>query len=226
MHRITIPNSVHILDLPMVLVSPQHWSKQTSDGTGLMSGGKNTILTFQGYRKNIPYSMQYNTTRFWSTFGTICYQYFTEMVEHGSTTYKTLLISKHAVTDDEQSSSEGASELDTNKNNVYNADRYIPMYDWEGVKSSKQSPHGTHTHMCDQVHNHGHARLHPYAYNSQILTVEYPQYELLRWHYRLGHLSLNLIKAMVYIGLLPNKIYKAPIPKCAGCMFAAMTKNP
>ena len=28
------------------------------------------------------------------------------------------------------------------------------------------------------------------------------------------------------MGILPKKLAKAPIPKCAGCMFAAMTKNP
>ena len=28
------------------------------------------------------------------------------------------------------------------------------------------------------------------------------------------------------MGLLPKKLAKAPIPKCAGCMFAAMTKKP
>ena len=32
-HSITAPNSVHTLDLPMVLVSPQYWAQQTSDET-------------------------------------------------------------------------------------------------------------------------------------------------------------------------------------------------
>ena len=31
---------------------------------------------------------------------------------------------------------------------------------------------------------------------------------------------------MAEVGLPPKKLAKAPIPKCAGCMFAAMTKKP
>ena len=45
-HTINVPNSVHIPDLPMVLVSPQHWAQQTSDRIVSTSGAKNTILTF------------------------------------------------------------------------------------------------------------------------------------------------------------------------------------
>ena len=68
------------------------------------------------------------------------------MVEHRSTASKTLLCSEHIVTNDESSSSEGASEGDTNGHDVYDADKELHMSDREGVKSSKQSPHGMHTH--------------------------------------------------------------------------------
>ena len=52
-HTINVPNYVHVPDLPIVLVSPHHWSQQTSDNTELTSGAKSTILTFRGYRKTI-----------------------------------------------------------------------------------------------------------------------------------------------------------------------------
>ena len=89
----TVPNSLHIPDLPMVLVSPQHWAQQTSDGTKSTSDANSTVLTFRGYIKTIPYSTQSNTPVFCSTSGTLRYQYFAEMVEHRSTAYKTLLCS-------------------------------------------------------------------------------------------------------------------------------------
>ena len=53
-HTITVPNSVHILDLLMVLVSPQYWAQQTSDGNKSTSDDKNTIPTLWGYMKTIP----------------------------------------------------------------------------------------------------------------------------------------------------------------------------
>ena len=96
------------------------------------------------------------------------------------------------------------------------------MSDREGVISSEQSPHGTHTLACEQSHEN----LQLHADNAQRLTVDSPQADLLRWHYRLGHLSFKLIKAMAEVGLLPKKLAKAPIPKFAGCMFAALTKKP
>ena len=79
-----------------------------------------------------------------------------------------------------------------------------------------------HTHACEQSHEN----LQPNADDAQRLTVESPQDDLLRWHYRLGYLSFKIIKAMAEVGLLPKKLAKSPIPKCAGCMFAAMTKKP
>ena len=79
-----------------------------------------------------------------------------------------------------------------------------------------------HTHACEKSHEN----LQPHDDDAQILTVETPQADLLRWHYRLRHLSFKFIKTMAEVGILPKKLAKAPIPKCAGCMFAAMTKNP
>ena len=116
-HTISVPNSVNISDLPMVLVSPQHWSHQTSDGTESTSGANITTLTFSWYRKNIPYSAQSNTPSFCSTSGTLRYQYFSTMVDHRSTSSKTFLRSKHVVTDNESSSPEGAPEGDTGEHN-------------------------------------------------------------------------------------------------------------
>ena len=95
------------------------------------------------------------------------------------------------------------------------------MSDREGLISSKQSIHGTHTHACKQIHE----RLQPHDDDTQRLTFESPKNDLLKWHYRLRYLPLKLIKAMAEVGLLPKNLAKAQIPKCEGCMFAAVTKN-
>ena len=117
----------------MVLVSPHHWAQQMLDGTELMSDGNNTILTIQGYRKNILYSVQSNIPQFRSTPRPLFYQYLTEMVEHGSTRSKTLLRSEHIVTDAESSSSEIFSEGVTGKHNGYDSDKELSMSDQEKV---------------------------------------------------------------------------------------------
>ena len=50
--------------------------------------------------------------------------------------------------------------------------------------------------------------------------------ELIRWHYRLGHLSYNKIKLLALLGIIPRRLAKITPPKCAGCIFGAMTKRP
>jgi hypothetical protein len=48
----------------------------------------------------------------------------------------------------------------------------------------------------------------------------------MRWHYRLGRLSFPSLKAMALNGKIPRKLAKVVPPKCAGCLFGAMTKLP
>ena len=96
------------------------------------------------------------------------------------------------------------------------------MSDQEGVKSSILSPHGTHTYAFGKLHE----RLQRNAEDTQRLTVESPQAKLLRWDYCLRHLSFKIINTMAEVGLLPKNLDKAPIPKCADCMFSATTKKP
>ena len=52
------------------------------------------------------------------------------------------------------------------------------------------------------------------------------QAELMRWHYRLGHLTFAKLKELTLNGEIPKKLAKITPPKCAGCLFGAMTKIP
>jgi hypothetical protein len=48
----------------------------------------------------------------------------------------------------------------------------------------------------------------------------------MRWHYRLGHLSFQKLKQLALNGEILKKLSKLKPPKCAGCLFGAMTKLP
>ncbi len=52
------------------------------------------------------------------------------------------------------------------------------------------------------------------------------QTKLMHWHYRLGHLPFSNLKQLALNGEIPRKLDKARPPKCAGCLFGAMTKIP
>jgi hypothetical protein len=58
------------------------------------------------------------------------------------------------------------------------------------------------------------------------LAAANPQSELLRWNYRLGHTSFAKLKLMSALGILPRRLSSVHPPKCAGCIFGAMTKMP
>jgi hypothetical protein len=52
------------------------------------------------------------------------------------------------------------------------------------------------------------------------------QAELMCWHYRLGHLTFAKLKQLALNGEIPKKLATVTPPKCAGCLFGAMTKIP
>jgi hypothetical protein len=52
------------------------------------------------------------------------------------------------------------------------------------------------------------------------------QAKLMRWHYRLSHLSFLKLKVLAKNGKIPCCLAKVPPPKCSGCLFGAMTKIP
>ena len=53
-----------------------------------------------------------------------------------------------------------------------------------------------------------------------------PQDELLRWHYRLGHLPFDRVKQLANKGQLPKRLLTCPTPFCAACQNGKMTKRP
>ena len=53
-----------------------------------------------------------------------------------------------------------------------------------------------------------------------------PQDELLRWHYRLGHLPFDRVKQLANKGQLPKRLLTCPTPFCAACQYGKMTKRP
>jgi hypothetical protein len=52
------------------------------------------------------------------------------------------------------------------------------------------------------------------------------QAELMRWHYRLRHKSFSRHKNLALNGEIPTRLANVRPPRCAGCLFGAMTKVP
>ena len=53
-----------------------------------------------------------------------------------------------------------------------------------------------------------------------------PHDELLRWHFRLGHLSFDRVKQLARMGQLPKRLLTCKTPFCAACQYGKLTKRP
>jgi hypothetical protein len=58
------------------------------------------------------------------------------------------------------------------------------------------------------------------------LTASDDQTKLMRWQYRLGHLSFPKLKLLAALGEIPKRLANIQPPVCAGCAFGIMTKVP
>ncbi len=61
--------------------------------------------------------------------------------------------------------------------------------------------------------------------DTQLATTD-NQTKMMCWHYRFGHLPFAKLKQLALNGEIPKMLAKAKPPKCAGCLFGAMTKIP
>eukprot|EP00957_Ditylum_brightwellii_P068155 5173661-Ditylum_brightwellii.AAC.1 len=52
------------------------------------------------------------------------------------------------------------------------------------------------------------------------------QAELVRWHYRLQHLSFRKLNMLAKVGLLPRRLGQVQPPSCVHCIYGSMTRRP
>ena len=64
------------------------------------------------------------------------------------------------------------------------------------------------------------------AHDEDKLQMADPKAELLRWHYRLGHVPFKVIRLLAAANILPRHLLDAKVPKCAACQYGAMTRKP
>ena len=225
-HKILVPNSILVPDGTERLLSPQHWAQQAcKEGGGnpdntnsqqfhnrnvLKYGNKGQFQTtiFNDKRVNVPY--------FYSAAGNTSYRAYMTTVNsvHGprldqlesAVCYPTQIISddEASLSDDESSSSNQSNEEPT----------YSPIntdYTVENL-SDFTTDVRVPLNIIEDEEEHTAA------------TTD--QGELLRWHYRLGHLSFNKLQHLATLKIIPGKLANVRKPKCACCMYGRMTRQP
>jgi hypothetical protein len=231
--------------LKSCLLSPQHWAQEAGDNQTFMGSFAHccTLHWGDGFVKTIPFNPATNTPILHTASASRTYRAYAATYEACEAAFyrreTVLQVPRLSV-------SREAAELDPSEFyaiehvNIHNKMRdEVLAVDINADDKTVQTKNPTHvqdatkpaTTDTDAIVRHGPLTFdpHPQACDNEDedmpMAAADDQAELMRWHYRLGHLSFEKLKQLALNGEIPKKFAKVTPPKCAGCLFGAMTKS-
>jgi hypothetical protein len=238
-HIICIPNLLYLPELKSCLLLPQHWAQEAEDGqTWVVNLAHHCILQWADGRKTVPFNKSSNTPIFYTVSSFHAYQAFAGMFEALEAPFfqKETVIqipSCHLLREDaEITPEEFISKEDLHCGATKKKSLEVDEVDEDNdtVCTSNLPPPPEDPEEPDAFIQRGPLNfdpLPPLAEDEDApLTAADNQAELMRWHYHLGHLPFPKLKQLALNGKFPKKLAKLMPPKCAGCLFGAMTKLP
>ena len=200
------------------ILSPQHLAQQANDhyptakGTGALTTSKNITLFWaqRRFTKTVPLDPQTNVGLTMTASGAGSFRAFCASV-HQPETKEASIFTTHVIPeeeDDEPFQPKDPVEPDMQEETVQLQPQDEVMM--EAPKASLVDM-GPVTHVIP---------------DDREPTSLDPHDELLRWHYRLGHLSFDRIKQLASMGQLPKRLLSSKKPFCAACQYGKMTKRP
>jgi hypothetical protein len=242
-HTIQIPNSLYLPGLKSCLLSPQHWTQEVGDNQTFMGNFAHccTLHWGDGFVKTIPFDPATNTPIFHTAPASRTHRAFTATYEaceaafyHRETVLQVpgLLVPREAA---ELNPSEFVSVENLNfckkmRENVLFGDDINEDDKTVQTKNPPLAHEVTEPATPDRTICIGPLTFNPTPQASDNkdmpMAAANNQAELMQWHYRLGHLSFKKLKQLALNGKIPKKFAKIAPPKCAGCLFGAMTKLP
>ena len=224
-HTFLIPNSIYIPEGSMRLLSPQHWAREATTSYNLSEKEKfkstqlwnRNIMNwgrYGQYQKTVQNDRYSNVPIFYSASSIRQYQAYQTKVETTiDQTYLTCCPA-HYISDDESK-----CELTDTESTDDIITAILPQ--------EQTRDNYTQENMTDMMSN-----LEPRAVtiveeeDEEIITATSNKAELMRWHYRLGHLSFKKLKVLAEKGIIPKRLVQVRSPKCAGCIYGKMHKKP
>jgi hypothetical protein len=249
-HKIKIPNSLYLPGLKRCLLSPQHWVQEAGDEHPLQDGTwcKNTathnILYWdqKHFQKLVLHCSLTNTPIFYTAPSLQAYRAFASTFEALEAPY---FCREHVLQYPGQRpiATEGPfdpmdllsrEELIAEENFLLDKQQKSVnkgvTEDDETIQTANLPPPPAGNEPHPGVTRRGALTFDPSPpleedEEFQLATAN-NQAELIRWHFCLGHLSFPKLKVLAKNGEIPRCLTKVPPPKCAGCLFRAMTKTP
>jgi len=219
-HKMEIPGSLYVPNISKCLLSPQHVAQackaSDTNRTTLLTGAVDAKFTFgpKGeYSLSIPHSNRTNVPEIRVSTSCRSYHSFAAKVEARSDIYK-----------HEAYCTPCNTSAEINDETVIVSDSEDEEEDREQVQDSKGddgSEYLEEENLMELVNEDAFATLKeaPDVYAST------DKGELLRYHYRFGHMPYNKLQALARAGIIPKRFANVQSPRCAACMFGKLTKR-
>ena len=203
------------------ILSPQHLAQQAGDhypkeeGTGALTTSKNIMLFWSQRRftKTVPLDPTTNVGLTTTASGAHSFRAFCVKIERPETTQENIFTT-HIIPDDEDDESFQPKDPVELPQTPEDSNEEIRLTNKDEETTQPQTTVvdlGPITHVI------------PEDTEPKLLD---PQDELLRWHYRLGHLPFDRIKQLANKGQLPVHLLNCHTPFCAACQYGNITKRP
>jgi hypothetical protein len=232
-HTIRIPNSLYVPNLKRCLLSPQHWAQEAGDKQTWMGNYRDKcVLNWRGSKKTVPFQPTTNVPVFYMASSSRSYHTFATTFEVMEALYfrreKVLEFPGRRDLMDDIVPEEFVAEENLNYNKEVSVDEGVSE-DKETIKTLNLPPPPADENPSKVIHC-GPLTFDPSpsqeeGENTQLATAN-NQTKLMHWHYRLGHLPFAKLKQLALNGEIPKKLAKVKPPKCARCLFGAMTRIP
>ena len=232
-HHIRIPNSLYLPKLHGCLLSPQHWAQEAGDNETWMGNyAHSCILHWRGGTKTVPFHASTNTPIFHTASSSSTYRVFAATFEAMEAPFfrreTTLQLPRPRFPRESVIPEEFVAEEDLHRSEKKSVD--TTNEDDDTVRTSNLPPPPVEENPSEGSIRRGPLTFDPNPPEAEEedspLSAADDQAELMRWHYRLGHLPFAKLKQLALHGKIPKKLALLNPPKCAGCLFGAMTKIP
>ena len=229
-HVMIICGAYLIPDAPTRILSPQHLAQQADDhypreeGTGALTTSK-TIMLFwaqRQYTKTVPLDTKTNVGLTTTAAGARSFRAFCANIMVPETVQPNIFTT-HVIPDEDDDSFQPQDPIeppDSTTEEVVDVPGNIDETLIHGPPQTATTQGQPQTTMVD---------LGPLTHvipEDQEPTSMDPHDELLRWHYRLGHLSFERIRQLARSGQLPKRLLTCKKPFCTACQYGKLTKRP
>ena len=220
-------------NLKRCLLLPQHRAQEAGDKQTWMGNYRdNCVLNWRGGKKTVPFQPMTNVLVFYTASSSRSYCAFAATFEAMEAPYfrqeKVLEFPGCRDLMNDIVPEEFVAEENLNYDKEVSVDEGVSE-DNETIKTSNLPPPPADKNPSEVIRR-GPLTFDPLPSQEEgedtQLAAANNQTKLMRRHFCLGHLPFARLKQLALNGKIPKKLAKAKPPKCAGCLFGAMTKIP